>query len=164
MLDGTDEGILQGLVTDNHGEQHLVRIAILIVPGIGRNLFSVKSAAKNGVVSIFYFDTPRLNLSGITVPLRPEDDDLYSLVFDSSAHSHRDKKLAMNAMMNAQLWHRRRGHLNKISLELVQRCHGSGVAFDGSTDLYDVCAVRKRHQLAHPKKAKHADTTASMET
>ena len=38
LLDGTDEGILQGLVTDNHGGQHLARIAILFVPSIGRNL------------------------------------------------------------------------------------------------------------------------------
>ena len=28
LLDGTAEGILQGLVTDNHGEQHLARISI----------------------------------------------------------------------------------------------------------------------------------------
>ena len=31
LLDDTAEGILQGLVPDNHGEQHLARIAILIV-------------------------------------------------------------------------------------------------------------------------------------
>ena len=47
LLDGTAEIILQGLVTDNYGEQHLARIAILIVTGIGRNLFSVKSATEH---------------------------------------------------------------------------------------------------------------------
>ena len=103
MLDGTAEGILQGLVTDNHGEQHLTRIAILVVPGIGRNFFSVKSATKKGVVSTLDFDNPRLELSGITDPLCVEDDDLYSLVFDLSADSHGGKELAMNAMNNAQL-------------------------------------------------------------
>ena len=50
LLDGTAKGILQGLVTDNHGKQHLARIDTLIVPGIGRNLFSVKSTTKKGVV------------------------------------------------------------------------------------------------------------------
>ena len=108
LLDGTAEGIIQGLVTDNHGEQHLARIPILIEC----NLFSVKSAMKKGAVSIFDFGNPRLVLSGITVPLRPEDDDLYSLVFDLSAGSHGGKKLVMNAMAKAQLWHRRLGHLN----------------------------------------------------
>ena len=82
LLDDTAKGILQGLVTDNHGEQHLARIAILVVPGIGCNLFSVKSATKKSVISIFDFDNPTLELSGITVPLRAEDDDLYSMAFD----------------------------------------------------------------------------------
>ena len=109
MLDGTAEGILQGLVTGNHGEQHLARIAIFIVPGIGRSLFSVKSATTKGVVFIFDLDNPRLELSDITIPLRAEDDDLYSLVFDLRADSHGGKELAINAMANAQLWHRRLG-------------------------------------------------------
>ena len=118
LLNGTAEEILEGLVTDNHGQQHLARIAILIVPGIGCNLFSVESATKKGVVSIFDFDDPRLELSGITVLLRAEGDSLYSLVFDLNTESHGSKKLAMNAMTNVQLWHRRLGHLNKRSLEL----------------------------------------------
>ena len=108
LLDDTVEGILQGLVTDNHGEQYLARIAILIiVPGIGRNLFIAKSTTKEGVVSTFDFDNPMLELSGIAVLLRAEDDDLYSLVFDLNADSHGGKELAMNAMTNAKLWHRR---------------------------------------------------------
>ena len=160
LLDSTAEKILQGLVTDNHGEQHLARIAIFILPGIGRNLLSVKSATKKGVISIFDFDSLRLELSGIIVLLRAEYDDLYSLVFDLSADSHGGKELAMNAMTNAQLWHHRLGHLNKRSLELMQRLDGNGVAFDDSIDHCKVCAVGKRHQLAHPKKAKHADITA----
>ena len=72
------------------------------MPGIGRNLFSDKSATKKGVISIFDFDNPRLELSGITVQLCAEDDDLYSLVFDLSADSHGGQELAMNAM-NASL-------------------------------------------------------------
>ena len=130
------------------------------MPGIGRNLFSVKSVTKEGVVFIFDFDNPRLELSGITVPLRARDDDLYSLVFDLSTDSHGGKELAMNAMTNAQLWHRRLGHLNKRRLEPTQRRDGNGVAFDGSIDHYNVCAVGKSHQLAHSKKTKHADIAA----
>ena len=163
MLDGTVEGILQGLVTDNHGEQHLARVAILIVPGTGRNLFSVKSTTKKGVVSIFDFENVRLELSDITVPLRAEDDDLYSLAFDLSADNYGDKELAVNAMTNAQLWHRRLEHLNKRSSKLMQRRDGNGVTFDDSIDHSDVCAVGKNHQLAHPKKAKHADITAPFQ-
>ena len=121
------EGILQGFVTENHEEQHLARIATRIVSGIGRNFFSVKSATKKVVASIFDFDNPRLELSGITVSSRAENDELHSLVFDLSADNHGGKELAMNAMINAQMWHRRWGHLNKRSLELMQRCDGNGV-------------------------------------
>ena len=73
------------------------------MPGIGRNRFSVKSATKKNVVSIFDFDNPRLELSGIIVPLRAEDNHLYFFVFDLSAVSHGGKELAMNVMTNAQL-------------------------------------------------------------
>ena len=163
LLDGTAEGILQGLVTDNYGEQHLAWISILIVPGIGRNLFSIKSTTKKGVVFVFDFDNPRLVLSGITAPLCEKDVDRYSLVFDLSAGSHRGNKLAMSAMTNAQLWLRRLGYLNKRSFELMQRRDGNGVGFDGLINPCDVCAVRKRHQLTHPKKAKHADITAPFQ-
>ena len=163
LLNGMAEGILQGLVTEHHEEQHLARIATLIVSGIGRKFFSVKSATKRDVVSISDFDNPRLELSGITVSRRAENDDLHSLVFDLSVDSHRGKGLAMNAMISAQMWHRRRGHLNKRSLELMQRFDGNGVAFGGSTDHCDVCTVGNIHQLAHPRKAKHADITAPFQ-
>ena len=143
MLNSTVEGILKGLVTNNHEEHHLARIAILTVPGIGGNTFSVKSATKKGIVSIFDFDNPVW--SGL------------------SADSHGGEELAMNAMTNAQLWHRRLGHLNKRILELVQRRDGNRVVFDGSIDHFDVCAVRKSHQLAHPKKVTHAGITAPFQ-
>ena len=84
-------------------------------------------------------------------------------MFDLGADSHEGKELANNAMTNAQLWHRRLGHLNKRSLELMQRLDGNAVAFNGSIDHCHVCAVGKRHQLAHPKKVKHADITAPFQ-
>ena len=133
------------------------------MPGIGRNLLSIKSATREGVVSIFDLDNPRLVLSGITAPLCEKDDDRYSLVFDLSAGSHEGKKLAMSEMANAQLWLRRLAYLNKRSFELMQRRNCNGVVCDGSINPCDVCAVRKRHQLAQPKKAKHADITAPFQ-
>ena len=52
-LNGTTEGVLQGLVADGNGNQILVRVDIVVVHGTGRNLFSVMSAAKKGIVTIF---------------------------------------------------------------------------------------------------------------
>ena len=160
MLDGTAEGVLQGLITDDCGEQHLARIAILMVPGIGRNLFPVKTAARKGIVSIFDVNKPRLEAGDITVPLRGENDELDSFKLDLSADGYAGKELAMNVMTNAQGWHRRLGHLNKRSLEPMNRKNGNGVAFDRSIADRDVCAVGKSHQLAYSKKANHAAINA----
>ena len=38
----------------------------------------------------------------------------------------------MNAVASAQVWHRRLDHLNKPSLELMNRQNDNGIVFDGS--------------------------------
>ena len=144
LLDGTGEGILQGVITDNYGNGHLVRIQILVVPTIGRNLFSVKTATRNGIVSIFDRENSRLEAFGITLPLRGEQDELYSFVLDLSADAFGATELAINAVSKAQLWHRRLGPFNRRSLELMQRHGGNGTTFDGTIAGCDVCAVGKR--------------------
>ena len=73
--------------TNDYGEQHLAWIAILNVPGIGRNLFSVKTGARKGIVSIDV-NKPRLGAGNITVPLRGENDDLYSFKLDLSTDGY----------------------------------------------------------------------------
>ena len=140
LLDGTCERILQGVITDNYGKGNLVRIQILVVPTIGRNLFSVKTATRNGTVSIFDHKNPRLAAFGMTLPLRREQDDSNSFVLDLSADAYGTAELAMNAVSNAQLWHRRLGHLNRRSLELMQRHDGNGITFDaGITGPFQLC-------------------------
>ena len=129
------------------------------MPGIGRNIFSVKSVTKKGVISIFDFDNPRLVLSGITVPRRAEGDDLYSLVLDLSADNHGGKELSMNTTTNAQLWHRRLRNLNERNLKLMKKRDGN-VAFDNPIDHCNVCAVGESRQLAH---SKHADITVPFQ-
>ena len=61
------------------------------------------------------------------------------------------------------MWHRRLGHLNTRSLELMNRKNGIGVSFDGSIADCDVCSVGKSHQRAHLKKAKHATFNAPFQ-
>ena len=112
MLDDTAEGVLQGLVTDDYGKQILVRVNIVVVPGIGPNLFSVTTAAKKGIVAIFDFENPRLEGFSVTVPLRSESSNFFSFVLDLSAEGYGAKELAMNAVVNAQVWHRWLGYLH----------------------------------------------------
>ena len=107
MLDGTVEGLLQGLVTDDYGNQILVRVIIVVVAGIGCNLFSVMTAAKKGIMIIFDYENPRLEGFNITVPLRSESGDLYSFLLDSDTDRYDAKELAINAVANVQVYHRR---------------------------------------------------------
>ena len=138
LFDGTGEEIPHG-----DGNGRLVRIQILGVPTIGRNLFSVKTATRNGIISMFASENPRLEAFGVTLPLRGEQDDLYLFVLDLSADTYGATELAMNAVSNAQLWHRRLGHLNRKNLELMQRRNGNDITFDGIIADCDVCAVGK---------------------
>ena len=78
-------------------------------------------------------------------------NELYSFVLDLSTDGYGATELALNAVANAQLWHRRLGHLSKRALELMQRRDGHGITFDGSLADCDVCAMGKGRQLAHPK-------------
>ena len=112
MLDGAGEDVLQGLVTDDYGNLALVRVDIVVVPGIGRNLFSVMTAVKISIMTIFDLENPRLEGINVTVPLRSKSDDLYLFVLDLIAGRYSTKELAMNTVANAQVWHQRLGNLH----------------------------------------------------
>ena len=58
LLDGTAEDVLQGLITDDYGEQRLARIAILIVRGIGRDILSVKQQRERSSFGFFTLTNP----------------------------------------------------------------------------------------------------------
>ena len=58
LLDGTGKEVLQGVIIDNHGNGDLFRIQILVLPTIGRKLFSVKTATRKDGVSIFDLENP----------------------------------------------------------------------------------------------------------
>ena len=108
----------------------------------------MKTAIRNCIVSIFHRENPRLEAFGVTLPLRGEQDDLYSFVLDLGADVYAATELATNAVSNAQLWHRRLGHLKRRSLKLMQRHDGNGIIFDGTIEDCDVSSVGNRQQLA----------------
>ena len=118
MLDGNAEDVLQGLITYDFGNRILVRVDILVVHGIGRNLFSVMTAAKKGVVAIFDYENPRPEGFNVTVPLRSESGDLCSFELDLSADGYGAKELAMIEVANAQLSRRQLGHLHAQAFQL----------------------------------------------
>ena len=151
---GTAQGVLRGHVIDDKGVRRLIQLSCLIAPGLGRIRFSVKQAARNGVVSISDMTNPRLETHDRTCPLQELGHDLYYFSLDLAGCGN-GSKLAMQAASNINLWHRRLGHLNRKSSSLLKNLDNNGVSFDGPVPDCDVCAVGKSHQLAHPKTADH---------
>ena len=123
LLKGTVDGVLQGLGTDDNCNQILVRVDIVGVPGIGRNL---------------YF---RLEGFNVIVLLRGESGDLYLLVLDLSADRYGAKQLDVNAVTNAQMCHGRLPYFQAHSLDILPKQDGTGITFEGSVSDCDVCAV-----------------------
>ena len=125
---------------------------MLVVPGLGCNLFSVKQASRNGVVSIFDKCNPRLGANNFTLPLQELENDLYFFSLDLFSGRNAPEP-AMQAATTATLWHRRMGHLNRKSLDLLKKVNNNGVSFDGTMPDCDVYAVGKSRQRSHPKTA-----------
>ena len=119
LLDVTAEGVLQGLIADNYGNQILVRVDTMAVPEMGHNLFSVITAPKKGIVAIFGHENSRLEEVNVTVSLRSESGDLSLFVLDLSADGYSVEELATNAVANAQVRHRRLGHPHLRSLDIL---------------------------------------------
>ena len=107
-LKGAGRGLLRGHIIDVQGVQRLIQISVLIVPGLGRSLFSIKQASRNGVVFMFDKHNPRLEINNFTLALQELENYLYlfslALVSGSSA-----PELPMQAAATATLWHRRMG-------------------------------------------------------
>ena len=156
MLKDTAKDLLQGLATDDNGNQILVRVDIVVVPGIGRNLFLLRTAAKKGIATVFDYENLRLEGFNVTMPLRSESGDLESFVLDLSADRYGAEKLAMNAVTNAQVWHRRLGHLHAHNLDILRKRDDTGITVEGAVSDCYVWAMEKPQQLAHPKTADHS--------
>ena len=152
QLEGAGQGLLRGHIIDAQGVERLIQISVLIVPGLGRNLFSVKQASRNGVISIFDKYNPRLEANNFTLPLQKLENDLYFFSLDLVSGSSAPE-LATQAAATATLWHRRMGHLNRKSLDLLKKVNNNGVSFDGTVPDCGVCAVGESRQRAHPKTA-----------
>ena len=134
--------LLRDHVVDDKGMRRLMQFSCLIVPGLGRNLFSVKHAARNGVASIFNMTNPRRETYSHTFPLQDLGHDLYSFSLDLAGGGN-GTELAMHAPANASLWHRQQGHLTRKSLSLLNNLDNHGLSFDGPVPDCDVCALGK---------------------
>ena len=77
ILKGVDTGIIFDAVTDNCGNALHVSFRVVLVPGLGTNLFSVTSAMQKGVASLFYPENPRLESESenVVIPMESHGED-----------------------------------------------------------------------------------------
>ena len=75
-LNGIAQGAPRGHGIDDKGVRRLFQRPCLVVPRLGRNLSSVKQAARNGVVSILDMNNLRLQANKFAFPLQEMGHDL----------------------------------------------------------------------------------------
>ncbi|CAN0421397.1 unnamed protein product, partial [Scytosiphon promiscuus] len=154
VLDGVAQGTIWGTVLDENQRRVPISLSVYIVPGLGRNLMSVKASANKGVVTIFENERSRLQVAESVLPLTPPvSEDLYSFELKFSDGSD-NNGVAFRAE-SANLWHRRVGHVNARYLDVLRRIGGNGVEFTGDLQSCDVCAIGKSSQQPHPKVARN---------
>ena len=77
LLQGVATGTICGAVTDDSGNDRLISFRVIVVPGLGTNLFSETATMLKGLTTLFQPTNPRLEKNGVVVPmqqLRVDDD------------------------------------------------------------------------------------------
>ena len=150
-LYGTATGDIVCEIADNNGEVHRAHIPIVIVPGIGKHLFSSGSAKSRGIKTVIG-DSPRLEKDNMHFPLR-EHGRLFKIdlkILPRKALSQQQLALA-TGIDDTEKWHRRLGHLNEASMKILRATHGSGVKFQDALKPCETCKLGKSAQQNHPK-------------
>ncbi len=150
-LYGTATGDIVCQVADSNGKMHTAHIPIVIVPGIGKHLFSSGSAKSRGINTVIG-NSPRLEKDDIYFPLR-EDGRLFKIdmkILPRKTSSEQQLALATNNE-DTEKWHRRLGHLNEASMKTLRSKPGSGVKFQDALKPCQTCKFGKSAQQNHPK-------------
>ena len=127
VFDGM-KGTVRGHVNVS-GHKRLVAFSAIVVPGLGKKLFSVAMSLATGVVTVFDSVRSRLERGNVVLPMDRLGDDrtLYSFSIDLV---HDSAGAAMRAE-SADLWHRRMGHINSKSMAVLRGVPDNGVEYRG---------------------------------
>ena len=155
VLGGIGKATVHGNIKDGRRRKTAIDFSAFVVPGLGRNLFSVHTAVTKGVVTVFDSVNPRFEIGNTVIPLKPPSppNDLYSFSLDFA--SAVDTAGVALRTESAALWHRRIGHINNRSMDILRKEKGNGVEYTGDLSTCDVCALGKSAQQAHPKRASY---------
>ena len=173
---GVGTGIISFTIRDSrdsHGAQLPVNLRALVVPGLGRNIFAPTAELKNGVRLVLEVGNPHLTIGGIIIPLKQDLRDQGMGSLDIMLQRHPQDELlgkpegvfhdnvpgvVYATTADADIGHRRLGHMNPHSMELLRRKEGNGVEYTGTVSDCDICALSKSRQQTHPKKSTRTTT------
>ena len=171
---GVGTGIISFTIRDSHGAQLPLNLRALVVPDLGRNIFAPTAELKNGVRFVLEVGNPHLTIGGIIIPLNQDDprdqgmcsldimlqrNPLDKLLGKPKGVSHDDVPgIVYAATADADIWHRRLGHTNPCSMEILCQKEGNGMECTGTVSDSDTCALSKSRQQAHPKKSTRTTT------
>lgn len=165
LLHGVATGTISGTVTDDGGNDLPVSFRAILVPGLGTNLFSVSEAMLKGVATVFHPEKPRLESEDVTVPMQNLGEAaatgklMYTIRLKLGGGTGGQQVpgcapagLALRSE-SADLWHRRMGHLNRKSMDVLRKQLENGVDYAGDVQDCGPCPLGKSAQQPHPKQA-----------
>ena len=177
---GVGQGVLVVQALDHIGCKHSVQLPVTAVPGLGRHQFSGKSAATRGVTMIIATNS-YLEMGAFTVPLRKDShrSSLHHIDLTTGATSltpetafstipssnvkpetvhvvHASFETATEATslpspVQANIEHRRLGHLNGHVMTKVKRIPECGVIFSDPLSACATCKIKMSTQQKHGK-------------
>ena len=165
LLKGVTTGTIFGAVTDDNGNDRRVSFRVVLVPDLGTNLFSVTTAMQKGVATLFHPANARLESGDVVIPMQTcgVDDATGKLMCSIEVKlgggaggqvvlGQAPGGLALKSE-SAELWHRRMGHINRKSLDVLRKEPASGVDHTGDLKSCSTCPLGKSAQQPHLKQA-----------
>ena len=144
---GTMTGTINGTITDETGRTHRAHFPSLFVSGLGRHIFSPTASMTRGITTTLEEGNSHLRKGSIVVVVQLEqqlgDRGMYSLkvrleASDSGAKISSTTAIALTAQVSADIWHRRLGHINTRSMELLRKTKNNGVDYTGTLSGCDI--------------------------
>ena len=123
---------------------------MLIVPNLGASIFSVGALHEKGVKLDLLSVPPVLRYVNHTFPISTEVRQMYVVHIVPDAQETTQN--ICHTTVDADAWHRRKGHCHPRALKQPAEKPTTGVKFNRNIDEGDceVCAISKSRKSAHP--------------
>ncbi|MEP5174639.1 GAG-pre-integrase domain-containing protein, partial [Marinobacter alexandrii] len=154
VLFGVAAGTINGTITDDGGNKRNFSLRAIIVPELETNLFSVSLAIVEGMAALFHQDKPRSEKGDLVVRMKTLGVDKTTGIIMCSIDVAVENRAGITVtpigaafkVASARLWHRRMGHANRNTMEVLWKIPHSGVEYNGNLKPCDVCPFGKSEQ------------------